>query len=80
MRFYAINSGSVSVNDCHFLRLLKAWRNALLCAAGCVAFWWYDSRISLMEIPSKEEQIIEAAKQANAWEFIKEFEGLETSG
>ena len=34
-----------------------------------------------MEIPKRnEEQIIEAAKQANAWEFIKEFpEGLETT-
>ncbi|MEC8458630.1 MAG: ABC transporter transmembrane domain-containing protein [Bacteroidota bacterium] len=82
MRFYAINSGSVSVNDSPLSEIdLKAWRNALAFVPQDVLLFGGTIRenIAYGDTQANEEQIIEAAKQANAWEFIKEFpEGLET--
>lgn len=83
MRFYAINSGSVSVNDSPLSEIdLKAWRNALAFVPQDVLLFGGTIRenIAYGDTQANEEQIIEAAKQANAWEFIKEFpEGLETT-
>jgi ABC-type multidrug transport system fused ATPase/permease subunit len=83
MRFYAINSGSITVNDAPLSEIdLKAWRNALAFVPQDVLLFGGTIRenISYGDTQANEEQIIEAAKQANAWEFIKEFpEGLETT-
>ena len=83
MRFYAINSGFVSVNDSPLSEIdLKAWRNALALVPQDVLLFGGTIRdnIGYGNSKAQEEQIIEVAKQANAWEFIKEFpEGLETT-
>lgn len=83
MRFYAINSGSITVNDSPLSEIdLKAWRNALAFVPQDVLLFGGTIRenIAYGDTQANEEQIIEAAKQANAWEFIKEFpEGLETT-
>ena len=83
MRFYAIENGIVTVNKKPLSEIdLKAWRNALAFVPQDVLLFggtiWEN--IAYGDTKAGEEQIIEAAKQANAWEFIQGFpEGLETT-
>ncbi len=83
MRFYATNSGSVSVNDLPLSEIdLKAWRNALALVPQDVLLFGGTIRenIGYGNAKARVEQIIKVAKQANAWEFINKFpEGLETT-
>lgn len=83
MRFYAIENGTVTVNKKPLSEIdLKAWRNALAFVPQDVLLFGGTIRenIAYGDTKAGEEQIIEAAKQANAWEFIKGFpEGLETT-
>ena len=83
MRFYAIENGIVTVNKKPLSEIdLKAWRNALAFVPQDVLLFGGTIRENIASGDTKagEEQIIEAAKQANAWEFIKGFpEGLETT-
>ena len=82
MRFYAIENGIVTVNKKPLSEIdLKAWRNALAFVPQDVLLFGGTIRenIAYGDTKAGEEQIIEAAKQANAWEFIQGFpEGLET--
>lgn len=83
MRFYAIENGVVTVNKKPLSEIdLKAWRNALAFVPQDVLLFGGTIRenIAYGDTKAGEEQIIEAAKQANAWEFIQGFpEGLETT-
>ena len=83
MRFYAIENGIVTVNKKPLSEIdLKAWRNALAFVPQDVLLFGGTIRenIAYGDTKAGEEQKIEAAKQANAWEFIKGFpEGLETT-
>ena len=83
MRFYAIENGTVTVNKKPLSEIdLKAWRNALAFVPQDVLLFGGTIRenIAYGDTKAGEEQIIEAAKQANAWEFIQGFpEGLETT-
>ncbi|MGB2353552.1 MAG: ABC transporter ATP-binding protein [Schleiferiaceae bacterium] len=83
MRFYAIENGIVTVNKKPLSEIdLKAWRNALAFVPQDVLLFGGTIRenIAYGDTKAGEEQIIEAAKQANAWEFIQGFpEGLETT-
>ncbi len=83
MRFYAIENGIVTVNKKPLSEIdLKVWRNALAFVPQDVLLFGGTIRenIAYGDTKAGEEQIIEAAKQANAWEFIKGFpEGLETT-
>ena len=83
MRFYAIENGIVTVNKKPLSEIdLKAWRNALAFVPQDVLLFGGTIRenIAYGDTKAGEEQIIEAAKQANAWEFIQGFpKGLETT-
>ncbi len=83
MRFYAIENGIVTVNKKPLSEIdLKVWRNALAFVPQDVLLFGGTIRenIAYGDTKAGEEQIIEAAKQANAWEFIQGFpEGLETT-
>ena len=83
MRFYAIENGVVTVNKKPLSEIdLKAWRNVLAFVPQDVLLFGGTIRenIAYGDTKAGEEQIIEAAKQANAWEFIQGFpEGLETT-
>ncbi|MGB2117745.1 MAG: ABC transporter ATP-binding protein [Schleiferiaceae bacterium] len=83
MRFYAIENGVVTVNKKPLSEIdLKAWRNALAFVPQDVLLFGGTIRenIAYGDTKAGEEQIIEAAKQANAWEFIQGFpKGLETT-
>ena len=83
MRFYAIENGVVTVNKKPLSEIdLKAWRNALAFVPQDVLLFGGTIRenIAYGDTKAGEEQIIETAKQANAWEFIQGFpEGLETT-
>ena len=83
MRFYAFENGVVTVNKKPLSEIdLKAWRNALAFVPQDVLLFGGTIRenIAYGDTKAGEEQIIEAAKQANAWEFIQGFpEGLETT-
>ena len=83
MRFYAIENGVVTVNKKPLSEIdLKAWRNALAFVPQDVLLFGGTIRenIAYGDTKAGEEQIIDAAKQANAWEFIQGFpEGLETT-
>ncbi len=83
MRFYAIENGTVTVNKKPLSEIdLKAWRNALAFVPQDVLLFGGTIRenIAYGDTKAGEEQIIEAAKQANAWEFIQGFpKGLETT-
>lgn len=83
MRFYAIENGIVTVNKKPLSEIdLKAWRNALAFVPQDVLLFGGTIRenIAYGDTKAGEEQIIEAAMQANAWEFIQGFpEGLETT-
>ena len=83
MRFYSIDQGEISVGGMPLNDIdLKAWRSSLAFVPQDVLLFGGTIRenIAYGDTEASEEQIIDAAKGANAWEFIKDFpEGLETT-
>ena len=83
MRFYTIDQGEISVGGMPLNDIdLKAWRSSLAFVPQDVLLFGGTIRenIAYGDTEASEEQIIDAAKGANAWEFIKDFpEGLETT-
>ena len=83
MRFYTVDTGEVTVGNTALSDIdLKAWRGALAFVPQDVLLFGGSIRenIAYGDTQASEEQIIEAANQANAWEFISGFpEGLETT-
>ena len=83
MRFYTIDQGGISVGGMPLNDIdLKAWRSSLAFVPQDVLLFGGTIRenIAYGDTEALEEQIIDAAKGANAWEFIKDFpEGLETT-
>jgi len=83
MRFYTIDQGEISVGGMPLKDIdLKAWRSSLAFVPQDVLLFGGTIRenIAYGDTEASEEQIIDAAKGANAWEFIKDFpEGLETT-
>ena len=83
MRFYTINQGEISVGGMPLKDIdLKAWRSSLAFVPQDVLLFGGTIRenIAYGDTEASEEQIIDAAKGANAWEFIEDFpEGLETT-
>jgi ABC-type multidrug transport system fused ATPase/permease subunit len=82
LHYYATNSGAVSYNsisindiDLHHLRSHMAYvPQEVLLFAGTI-----HENIAFGRTDATEEEIIEAAKKANAWDFISSFpEGLNT--
>lgn len=82
MRFYEIESGGFYSGDRLISELpLQSWRKKLALVPQDVLLFGGSIRenITYGDTEASEDQIIEAAKQANAWEFIQGFpEGLET--
>jgi ABC-type multidrug transport system fused ATPase/permease subunit len=82
MRFYTIEEGIFSANGKDVSTLdLAAWRNQLALVPQDVLLFGGSIRenIAYGNTSASEEQIIEAAQQANAWEFIEGFpEKLDT--
>ena len=83
MRFYTIDQGEISVGGMPLNDIdLKAWRSSLAFVPQDVLLFGGTIRenIAYGDTEASEEQIIDAAKGANAWEFIEDFpEGLETT-
>lgn len=82
MRFYSIDEGAFTANGEQVTDLdLAAWRDELAFVPQDVLLFGGSIRenIAYGNTSASEEQIIEAAKQANAWEFIGGFpEQLDT--
>ena len=82
MRFYTIEQGTFTANGKDVSTLdLAAWRNQLALVPQDVLLFGGSIRenIAYGNTSASEEQIIEAAQQANAWEFIEGFpEKLDT--
>ena len=83
MRFYTIDQGSITVGGMPLPNIdLKAWRSSLAFVPQDVLLFGGTIRenIAYGDTEALEDQIIDAAQGANAWEFIKDFpEGLETT-
>ena len=82
MRFYQSQGGQVS-SGAHALESfdLQAWRKSLALVPQDVLLFGGSIRenITYGKTSATEEEIIQAAKEANAWEFIEGFpEGLDT--
>jgi ABC-type multidrug transport system fused ATPase/permease subunit len=82
MRFYQSQYGQISSGD-HTLESydLQAWRKSLALVPQDVLLFGGSIRenITYGKTSATEEEIIQAAKEANAWEFIEGFpEGLDT--
>jgi len=82
MRFYGTDSGSISTGAYNVRDLdLQSWRKSLALVPQDVLLFGgtIGENISYGKTDATEEEIIQAAKEANAWEFISQFpEGLET--
>ena len=82
MRFYRANSGSITTGEYAVEDLdLQSWRKSLALVPQDVLLFGGTIRenIAYGKTEASEEEIIQAAKEANAWEFIAQFpEGLET--
>src|SRR5210317_1280818 len=82
MRFYGTDSGSISTGAYNVRDLdLQSWRKSLALVPQDVFLFGgtIGENISYGKTDATEEEIIQAAKEANAWEFISQFpEGLET--
>ena len=82
MRFYGTDSGSISTGAYHVRDLdLQSWRKSLALVPQDVLLFGgtIGENISYGKTDATEEEIIQAAKEANAWEFISQFpEGLAT--
>lgn len=83
MRFYSIDEGAFTANGDQVADLdLAAWRDELAFVPQDVLLFGGSIRenIAYGDTSASEEQIVEAAKQANAWEFIEGFpEKLDTT-
>jgi ABC-type multidrug transport system fused ATPase/permease subunit len=82
MRFYQCQRGQIS-SGAHAVESfdLQAWRKSLALVPQDVLLFGGSIRenITYGKTSATEEEIIQAAKEANAWEFIEEFpEGLDT--
>ena len=82
MRFYQSQGGQIS-SGAHTVESydLQAWRKALALVPQDVLLFGGSIRenITYGKTSATEEEIIQAAKEANAWEFIEGFpEGLDT--
>ena len=82
MRFYQSQGGQIS-SGAHTLESydLQAWRKSLALVPQDVLLFGGSIRenITYGKTSATEEEIIQAAKEANAWEFIEGFpEGLDT--
>ena len=82
MRFYQSQGGQIS-SGAHTVESfdLQAWRKSLALVPQDVLLFGGSIRenITYGKTSATEEEIIEAAKEANAWEFIEGFpEGLDT--
>ena len=82
MRFYQSQGGQIS-SGVHALESydLQAWRKSLALVPQDVLLFGGSIRenITYGKTSATEEEIIQAAKEANAWEFIEGFpEGLDT--
>jgi len=82
MRFYGTDSGSISTGVYNVRDLdLQSWRKSLALVPQDVLLFGgtIGENISYGKTDATEEEIIQAAKEANAWEFLSQFpEGLET--
>ncbi|MGB0348713.1 MAG: ABC transporter ATP-binding protein [Schleiferiaceae bacterium] len=83
MRFYQSQGGQIS-SGVHALESydLQAWRKSLALVPQDVLLFGGSIRenITYGKTSATEEEIIQAAKEANAWEFIEGFpEGLDTT-
>ncbi len=82
MRFYRANSGSITTGEYAVEDLdLQSWRKSLALVPQDVLLFGGTIRenIAYGKTEASEEEILQAAKEANAWEFIVQFpEGLET--
>lgn len=82
MRFYQANSGGITTGEYAVEDLdLQSWRKSLALVPQDVLLFGGTIRenIAYGKTEASEEEIIQAAKEANAWEFIAQFpEGLET--
>lgn len=82
MRFYGTDSGNISTGAYNVRDLdLQSWRKSLALVPQDVLLFGgtIGENISYGKTDATEEEIIQAAKEANAWEFISQFpEGLET--
>jgi ABC-type multidrug transport system fused ATPase/permease subunit len=83
MRFYNKTHGSITSNGSELNALsLMDWRNELALVPQDVMLFGGTilENIKYGKTDASEEAVVEAAKQANAWEFIKDFpEGLGTT-
>ena len=82
MRFYQSQGGQIS-SGAHSVESfdLQAWRKSLALVPQDVLLFGgsISENITYGKISATEEEIIKAAKEANAWEFIEGFpEGLDT--
>lgn len=82
MRFYQSQGGQIS-SGAHSVESfdLQAWRKSLALVPQDVLLFGgsISENITYGKISATEEEIIQAAKEANAWEFIEGFpEGLDT--
>jgi len=82
MRFYQSQGGQISSGDNTLESYdLQAWRKSLALVPQDVLLFGGSIRenITYGKTSATEEEIIQAAKEANAWEFIEGFpEGLDT--
>ena len=82
MRFYRADSGSITTGQYAVEGIdLQSWRKSLALVPQDVLLFGGTIRenIAYGKTEASEEEIIQAAKEANAWEFIAQFpEGLET--
>ena len=82
MRFYQSQDGQISSGDNTLESYdLQAWRKSLALVPQDVLLFGGSIRenITYGKTSATEEEIIQAAKEANAWEFIEGFpEGLDT--
>ncbi|GAA4961240.1 ABC transporter ATP-binding protein [Algibacter aquimarinus] len=78
-RFYDVNKGSISIDDIDIRDLTT---NSLRSQLGIVtqdAILFNDSiknNLKLGNEKASDEEVIEALKVANAWEFVKDLEGV----
>lgn len=82
LRFYEIDDGSITVgNDSIYDLEIRAYRHNIAIVPQEVVLFGGTIRENIIygRIDASEEDIIEAAKQSNSWEFISSFpEGLDT--
>ena len=82
-RFYDVNEGSISIDGTDIREIKKASLRDLMGLVTQDSILFNDSirnNINLGKSDASDEEIIEALKIANAWEFVKDLpKGLETN-